>query len=135
MNFIIVLTLLELWSASGTLCTLLLRACLLPLGVILLLKRSLLLNFSASQSYFSVATTTSHGDGTDDVFLETGETFVLSWSGKLPHLCNYKLISRRNRISIRINKYYFSSYKIKVKDKSIPLIRKIKQLVMRWRQF
>lgn len=83
-----VLTLLELWSASWTLCTRLLRACLLPLGVTLLLKRSLLLNLSASQSYFSVATTTSHGDGTEDDFFETGETLVLSWSGNPPHLCS-----------------------------------------------
>lgn len=86
-NCIAVPTLLELRSVSGTLCTLLLRACLLPLGVMLLLKRSLLLNLSASQSYFSVATTTSHGDGTDNDFFDTGETLVLSWSGNPLHLC------------------------------------------------
>lgn len=78
-------TLLE-FSVSAILCTLLLRGCLRPLGVILRLKRSLLLNFSASHSNFSVSKTVSQGEEVGGVFLDIGETFVLSCKGRLPHL-------------------------------------------------
>lgn len=49
----------------------------------LLLKRSLFLSRSASQSYFSVASTTSFGELISAVFDDTGVTLVLSWKGKL----------------------------------------------------
>lgn len=78
-------TLLE-FSVSTILCTLLLRGCLRPLGVILRLKRSLLLIFSASHSNFSVSKTVSQGEEVCGVFLDIGETFVLSCKGRLPHL-------------------------------------------------
>lgn len=65
----------------------LLLTCRFPLGVKALLKRSLFLSRSASQSNFSLESTTSLECWMSKVFDDTGDTLVTSFRGILP--CRY----------------------------------------------